>query len=41
MEEIILWETDGERIRACKLAIYKALKNLGRGQPQIFREEEK
>lgn len=29
MEEIILWETDGERIRACQLAVYQALKTLG------------
>ena len=29
MEQIILWETDGETIRACELAVYKALKELG------------
>ena len=29
MEQIILWESDGETIRACELAVYKALKELG------------
>lgn len=28
MEEIILWESDGETIRACELAVYQALKAL-------------
>lgn len=28
MEEIILWESDGETIRACQLAVYQALKEL-------------
>ena len=29
MEEIILWESNGETIRACELAVYQALKALG------------
>jgi len=29
VEEIILWESDGEIIRACELAVYEALKELG------------
>jgi len=29
VEEIILWETDGETIRACELALHEALKELG------------
>lgn len=29
MEQIILWESNGETIRACELAVYKALKELG------------
>jgi hypothetical protein len=28
MEEIILWGSDGETIRACELAVYQALKEL-------------
>ena len=28
MEEIILWESRGETIRACELAVYQALKAL-------------
>ncbi len=29
MEEIIVWESNGELIRACELAVYEALKGLG------------
>lgn len=29
MEQIILWESNGETIRACELAVYEALKELG------------
>lgn len=29
MEEIILWESDIERIHACKTVVYQALKQLG------------
>lgn len=29
MEEIIIWESNGESIRACENAVYQALKDLG------------
>ena len=29
MERIILWESEGETIRTCQLAVYEALKELG------------
>jgi hypothetical protein len=29
VEEIIVWASDGEVIRACELAVYEALKELG------------
>ncbi|MHB1131782.1 MAG: hypothetical protein ACYC4L_05270 [Chloroflexota bacterium] len=29
MEEILIWESSVERIRACELAVYHALKELG------------
>ncbi len=29
MEEILIWESNVERIRACETAVYQALKELG------------
>jgi hypothetical protein len=39
MEEIIIWESNGECIRACELAVYQAMKDLGMKAKVIINSE--